>query len=74
MRNGLSKSEEELGTKEDSLLGTGERGEGPGVGGLCPEQDGGMGMAIAKEGGANEDQSQSGIGFPSPLQVQQRDL
>ena len=41
--------------------------------GLCPERGGGMGMAIDKEGGAEADCTQSGIGSPSPLQVQQRE-
>ena len=40
---------------------------------LHPEQGGGMGMAIDKEGGAEADHNQSGIGCPSPLQVQQRE-
>ena len=66
-RKGLSESEEE------SSLVTGERGGGPEVGGLCPEPGGGMGMAIDRLGGAKEEQSQSGIGSPSPLQVQQRE-
>ena len=35
MRNRLSDNEE-LGMREDSLLETGERGGGLGVGGLCP--------------------------------------
>ena len=52
----------------------GERGGGLGVAGLCPVQGGGTGMAIDKEGGAEADQSRSGIGCPSPLQVQQREL
>ena len=59
--------------KEDSLLEMGERGGGLGVGGLCPELGGGMGIATDKLGGAEEEQSQSGIGSPSPLQVQQRE-
>ena len=58
---------------EESSSVTGERGGGPGVGGLCPEQGGGMEMAIDREGGAEYDQTQSGIGSPSPLQVQQRE-
>ena len=41
--------------REDSLLGMGERGGGPGVGGLRPERGGGTGMAIDKLGGAEED-------------------
>ena len=72
-RNGLS-DEEESGMREDSLLEMGERGGGPGVGGLCPEQGTGMGMAIDKEGGAEEDCTRSGKGSPSPLEVQQREL
>ena len=53
MRYGLGEeSEEELGTKEDSLLLTGERGGGQGVPGLHPVQGGGIGMAIDREGGA----------------------
>ena len=35
--NGLEELEEELGITEWSLLVMGERGGGPGVGGLCPE-------------------------------------
>ena len=58
---------------EESLSVTGERGGGPGVAGLRPEQGGGMGMAIDKEGGAETDCNRSGIGYPSPLQVQQRE-
>ena len=58
---------------EESLLVMGERGGGPGVAGLCPVQGGGMGMAIDREGGAKADRTQSGIGSPSPLQVQQRE-
>ena len=46
---------EELGMMEESLLVMGERGGEPGVGGLCPEQGGGMGMAIDNEGGAEDD-------------------
>ena len=60
--------------REESSSVTGERGGGPGVGGLCPERGGGMGMAIDKEGGAEADCTRSGIGSPSPLQVQQMDL
>ena len=59
--------------REDSSLETGERGGGPGVGGLHPERGGEMGMAIDKEGGAQEDCTCSVKGSPSPLQVQQRD-
>ena len=44
MRNELS-DEEESGMREDSSLEMGERGGGPGVGGLCSEEGGGMGMA-----------------------------
>ena len=58
---------------EESSLDTGERGGGLGVGGLCPERGGGTGMVIDKEGGAKDDQIWSGIGSPSPLQVQQRE-
>ena len=73
--NGLGEeSEEESGTKEDSSLLMGERGGGLGVAGLCPVRGGGTGMAIDKEGGAEADHNQSGIGCPSPLQVQQREL
>ena len=72
-RKGLSESEEELGMKEELSLVTGERGGGPGVGGLHPEPGGGMGMAIDKQGGAEEEQSPSEIDCPSPLQVQQRE-
>ena len=72
--NGLGEeSVEELGMMEESLLDTGERGGGPGVGGLRPEQGRGTGMVIDKEGGAEDDQIWSGIGSPSPLQVQQRE-
>ena len=59
---------------EESSLVTGERGGGPGVAGLHSEQGGGAGMAMDKEGGAEADCTQSGIGSPSPLQVQQREL
>ena len=59
---------------EESSSVTGERGGGPGVAGLHPVQGRGMGMAIDKEGGAEADCNQSGIGCPSPLQVQQREL
>ena len=58
---------------EESLLVMGERGGGPGVAGLRPMRGGGMGIAIDKEGGAEADRTRSGIGSPSPLQVQQRD-
>ena len=56
---------------EESSSVTVERGGGPGVTGLHPEQGRGMGMAIDREGGAEADHNQSGIGCPSPLQVQQ---
>ena len=59
---------------EESSSVTGERGGELGVAGLCPERGGGMGMAIDREGGAEADRNQSGIGCPSPLQVQQREL
>ena len=52
---------------EDSLSVTGERGGGPGVGGLRPMRGGGTGMAMDKLGGAEEDRTRSGIGSPSPL-------
>ena len=39
--------------EEESLLVTGERGGGPGVGGLCPRRGGGMGMVTDKEEGAD---------------------
>ena len=42
---------------EESLSVTGERGGGPGVAGLCPEQGGGMGMAFDREGGAEADRT-----------------
>ena len=71
---GLKESVEELGIMEESSLLMGERGGGPGVGGLHPRQGGGTGMAIDKEGGAEDDHTWSGIGSPSPLQVQQREL
>ena len=58
---------------EESSLVMGERGGEPGVAGLHPVRGGGMGMAIDKEGGAKADRTQSGIGCPSPLQVQQRE-
>ena len=71
MRNGLGEeSEEELGMTEDSSLVTGERGGGPGVGGLCPARGRETGMAIDKLGGAKEGCTRSGIGSPSPLQTQ----
>ena len=74
MRNGLGEeSVEESGMTEDSLSVTGERGGGPGVGGLCPVRGGGTGMAIDKLGGAEEDCTQSGIGSPSPLQTQHKE-
>ena len=73
-KNGLEESIEELGMMEESLLVTGGRGEGLGVGGLHPRRGGGMGMAMDKEGGAKADNIQSGIGSPSPLQVHQREL
>ena len=72
-KNGLEESEGELGMTEESSLLMGERGGGPGVGGLCPRQGRGMGMAINKERGAKADCTWSGIGSPSPLQVQQRE-
>ena len=72
-KKGSSESEEELGMREESLLETGERGGGPGVGGLHLELGGGTGMAIDKLGGAEEEWSPSGRGSPSPLQVQQRE-
>ena len=59
---------------EESSLVMGERGGGPGVGGLHPVPGRGMEMAIDKLGGAEEEQSRSGLGSPSPLQVQQRKL
>ena len=59
--------------KEESLLEMGERGGGLGVGSLHPEQGGGMGMAIDKLGGAEEDLNCSGTGSLSPLQDQQRE-
>ena len=48
---------EESGMMEESSLVTGERGGGPGVAGLHPEQGGGMAMAIDKEGGAKADRT-----------------
>ena len=59
--------------KEESSSVMGERGEGLGVGGLHPKQGRGTEMAIYKEGGAEADCTRSGIGSPSPLQVQQRE-
>ena len=56
-RKGSSKLEEELGTREESSLVMGERGGGPGVGSLCPEPGRGMGMAIDRLGGAEEEWS-----------------
>ena len=74
MRNGLGEeSEEESGMTEDSLSVTGERGGGPGVGGLRPMRGGGTGMAMDKLGGAEEDRTRSGIGSPSPLQIQHKE-
>ena len=71
-RNRLGEElEEESGMTEDSSSVTGERGGGPGVGGLRPMQGGGTGMAIDRLGGAKEDRTQSGTGCPSPQQVQQ---
>ena len=55
------------------IVSNGERGGGPGVAGLRPVRGGGTGMAIDKEGGAEADCTRSGIGCPSPLQVQQRE-
>ena len=40
---------------EESSLVMGERSRGPGVAGLHPEQGGGTGMAIDREGGAEAD-------------------
>ena len=40
---------------EESLSVTGDKGGGLGVGGLCPERGGGMGMATDNEGGAEDD-------------------
>ena len=75
MRNGLGEeSVEELGMMEESSSVTGERGGGPGVGGLRPVRGGGTGMAIDKLGGAEEDCTRSGIGSPSPLQTQHKEL
>ena len=66
-------SEEESGMTEESSSVTGERGGGPGVGGLRPMRGGGTGMAIDRLGGAKEDCTQSGIGSPSPLQTQHKE-
>ena len=75
VKNGLGEElEEELGMMEESLSVTGERGGGPGVGSLHPGQGGGTGMEIDREGGAKDDCTLLGIGSPSPLQVQQREL
>ena len=73
-RNGLGEElEEESGMTEDSLLVTGERGGGSGVGGLCPMRGGGTGMAIDKLGGAEAERTRSGIGSPSPLKTQHKE-
>ena len=73
-RNRLGEeSVEESGMTEDLSSVTGERGGGPGVGGLHPARGGGMGMAIDKLGGAKEDHTRSGIGSPSPLQTQHKE-
>ena len=73
-RNRLGEElEEESGMTEDLSSETGERGGGPGVGGLCPARGGGTGMAIDKLGGAKEDRTRSGIGSPSPLQTQHKE-
>ena len=54
-QNGLGEElVEESGMMEESSLVMGDRGGGPGVGGLCPEQGGGTGMAIDNEGGAKD--------------------
>ena len=53
----MEESIEELGMTEESLLVTGGRGGGPGVGGLHPRRGRGMGMAMDKEGGAKADHS-----------------
>ena len=42
--------------KESSSV-TGDRGGGPEVAGLCPEQGGGMGMVTDKKGGAKADRT-----------------
>ena len=55
------------------IIGNGREGWRTGSGWLHPEQGGGTGMAIDKEGGAKADCTRSGIGCPSPLQVQQRE-
>ena len=59
--------------KEESLLLMGEGGGGPGVPNLRPVRGRGTGMAINREGGAEDEHNLSGIGSPSPLQVQQRE-
>ena len=56
---------EESGMTEESSSVTGERGGGPGVAGLRQVQGRGTGMVIDKEGGAEADRTQSGIGCPS---------
>ena len=58
---------------EESLLVIGERGGGVGVGAHHPEQGRGTGMAIEREGGTEEEQTLSGRGSPSPLEVQHRE-
>ena len=58
--------------EEESSV-TGERGGGPGVASLRPEQGRGTGMAIDKEEGAEAERTPPGRGSPSPLQVQQRE-
>ena len=53
IQNGLGEeSSEELGMTEESSSVMGDKGGGPGVASLHPEQGGGTGMAIDKEGGA----------------------
>ena len=64
---------EESGMTEDSSSVTGERGGGPGVGGLRPMRGRGTGMAIDKPGGAKADRTWLGIGSPSPLQTQHKE-
>ena len=64
---------EELGMTKESSLVMGERGGGLGVAGLRPVRDGGTGMAIDNEGGGEAGRNRSGIGFPFPVQVQQRE-
>ena len=72
--NGLGEeSFGESGMTEESSSVTGERSGGPGVAGLRPTRGGGMGMAIDRLGGAEADRTRSGIGCPSPRQVQQRE-